>query len=278
MREIRSRRALITGAASGIGRAIALALAREGARLCLVDIDAPGLAQTADLIRASPGAETNAEMICETCDLADPAQIDAMVQRLRPQWGVPHILINNAGIAHYGSTKHMTIDQWRRILAVDLLAPIQLIHAFLPEMLALDEAHIVTISSIFGLVPQRKIAAYQTAKHGLVGLSQSLRVELGGTSVSVSTICPGFVRDSGMNRNKTVADPAHRERFAPAWLCCTAERVAQATVRAIRRDRGLVVITPLARFLWLCHRAAPRLTTWLLRTMWGWRKSRRPGP
>ena len=98
-----------------------------------------------------------------------------------------------AGVAYYGATLDMTAEQWERIMAVNLLAPIQLIRALLPTLIAQDEAHVVNVGSIFGLVPLRKGAAYQTSKFGLVGLSAALRAEY-GRDIGVTALCPGFVR------------------------------------------------------------------------------------
>src|SRR5262249_52499426 len=164
MRVIRGRKALVTGAASGIGRALARALAREGADLFLLDIDAENLARVADETR-----QQGVAAITHVCDLADPAAITAAVAALKAEWGALNILINNAGITFYGPTETMSETQWRRIMAVNLLAPIQLFHETLPLLAAADEAHVVNVCSMFGVMPWRKAAAYQTSKHGLVG-------------------------------------------------------------------------------------------------------------
>ena len=268
MQIIRGRKALVTGAASGIGRALALALAREGADLFLIDRDEAELAQVA---RAAQGLGVKAT--ARLCDLTQPAEISAAVAAVLADGGVLHILVNNAGIAYYGATLDMTAEQWERIMAVNLLAPIQLIRALLPTLMAQDEAHVVNVGSIFGLVPLRKGAAYQTSKFGLVGLSAALRAEY-GRDIGVTALCPGFVRTPLLETFATGA-PGQRRHAIPSWLCASPEQVAAAAIRAIGRNRGLVVITPAARLLWWMARFSPGLLDWLTRQ--GWRGRRRTG-
>jgi 3-oxoacyl-[acyl-carrier protein] reductase len=266
MKVIRGKKALVTGAASGIGRATALALAREGADLYLVDIDGVKLADA-----AREAERLGARVAHRACDLAQPAQISEQVHSLLSEWGKPDILVNNAGLAYYGPTHDMTAQLWSRVLAVNLLAPIQLTRELLPALLTRDEAHILNMCSIFGLVPMRKGAAYQVSKFGLVGLSAALRAEY-GREIGVTALCPGFVRTPLLETFETggAGQPRHA---IPAWLCARPEAVAAAAIRAIRRNRGLVVLTPAARLLWWFSRLSPGLLDWLTRQ--GWRRRKR---
>jgi short-subunit dehydrogenase len=260
MLNIRDKKALVTGAASGIGRAIALALAREGAHLYLIDIDGANLAVT-----AREAAQQNVTVLTRVCDLSDPKQITAAVDSLLSSWGRLDILVNNAGTIYYGPTKEMTAEQWNRVLAVNLLAPIQLVRELLPTLTAQPEAHIVNVSSIFGLVPVPRITAYQTSKFGLVGFSAALRAEYGQHHCGVTALCPGFVRTAMIEEFVTVGfEPDYR---IPSWICTSAEKVAQETIQAIRKDKALVVISPAARVLWWLTRISPGIRDWLIRAM-----------
>jgi 3-oxoacyl-[acyl-carrier protein] reductase len=265
MQVMRGKKALVTGAASGIGRALALALAREGAELYLVDVDEVNLDATARDARAFGVAAT-----AQVCDLTQPSQISATVRSVLSEGGL-NILVNNAGVAYYGATHDMTAAHWDRVIALNLLAPIALVRELLPALLAQEEAHILNICSIFGLVPLRKGAAYQTSKFALVGLSAALRAEY-GRDIGVTALCPGFVRTALLETFAT-GDPGRARHVVPAWLCTTPERVAAVAIRAIRRNRGVVVITPAARLLWWLARFAPGLLDWLTRQ--GWRGKRR---
>jgi short-subunit dehydrogenase len=268
MQVIRGKKALVTGAASGIGRALALALAAEGADLFLIDSDEEKLAAAA---RAAE--QLGVTVKTRVCDLTQAGEISATVASVLSGWGRLHLLVNNAGVAYYGATHDMTLEQWQTIIAVNLLAPVQLIREFLPTLLAQDEAHVVNVCSIFGLVPMRKGAAYQTTKFALVGLSAALRAEY-GRDIGVTALCPGFVRTSMLDTFATGA-PGQRRHVIPAWLCASPEQVAAAAVRAIRRNKGLVVITPAARLMWWMARVFPGLVDWITRQ--GWRRRRPTG-
>jgi short-subunit dehydrogenase len=267
MRVIRGKKAMITGAASGVGRAIALALAQEGADVFLVDINEEGLA---DVAREIGGR--GVKVVTATCDLSDPAQIDALAGNLRRRWNGLNILVNNAGVAYYGHTHLMTGAQWNRMMAVNLLAPIKLTHELLPMLLAADEAHILNVCSMFGLATWRKTAAYQTSKFGLVGFSAALRAEYCSDSFGVTALCPGFVRSSLLESGET--DKADGELAVPAWICASAGQTAAKAIRAIQRNQGVALVTPAAHFYWRLARFFPGLVDWLTRE--GWRRRGRP--
>jgi 3-oxoacyl-[acyl-carrier protein] reductase len=263
MRVIRGRKALVTGAGSGIGRAIALALARAGADLCLLGTD------TAKLAAVAREAELLGVVVkTRICDLSQPSEITCAVNSLLAEWGRLNILVNNAGVAYYGPTHEMTAEQWQKLLAVNLLAPIQLVRELLPTLLAADEAHILNVCSIFGLTTLRKGAAYQTSKSGLVGFTAALRAEYGASDFGVTAVCPSFVRTAMLETFET-GTAGHRH-VVPAAICARPEDVAAAAVRAIRRNKGMVVMPLLARAMWRFTRLSPALVDWLTRE--GWRR------
>src|SRR4051794_6245926 len=268
MRIIRGKKALVTGAANGIGRAIALALAGQGAELFLIDIDGDNLQAVAADARAA-----GVEVAIHVCDLAEPAQVGAAIARVR-DWGGLNILINNAGLAYYGPTHLMTDEQWDRIMAVNLLAPVQLVRALLPTLLAADEAHIVNMCSMFGLTTWRKTLAYQTTKFALVGFTAGLRADYCRNHFGVTALCPGFVQ-SALVEDYAAGEP-HKRRSVPAFICTTPETIAARTIRAIRKNQGMVVITPAAHLWWRLGRFFPRLVDWLIRE--GWRRRPRITP
>ncbi len=267
MRVIRGKKALITGAASGIGRAIARALAQEGADVFLVDINEDGLADVAREI-----GSYGTKVVTATCDLSEPAQIAALAANLRRRWNGLNILVNNAGIPYYGHTHLMSGAQWNRLMAVNLLAPITLTHELLPLLLTAGEAHILNVCSMFGLATWRKTAAYQTSKFGLVGFSAALRAEYCSESFGVTALCPGFVRSSLLDAAET--DKAERQLAVPAWICASAEQTAAKAIRAIHRNQGVALVTPAAHFYWRLARFFPGLVDWLTRE--GWRRRGRP--
>jgi 3-oxoacyl-[acyl-carrier protein] reductase len=253
MKVIRGKKALVTGAASGIGRSIALALAREGADLFLLDNNAEKLSRVVDEARAH-----GTEIIGRECDVGRPNEIGASVAALKKTWGRLDILINNAGVIYHGDTEKMTDAQWERLLAINLHAPLLFIRRLLPLLLAQGDAHILNVCSIYGLVPKRKLAAYQTSKHALVGLSRSLRCEYGGAGLGVTALCPGFVDTNLLAAARDSGWSSQRFHF-PSFLSMSPDRVAARAVRAIYKNKGLVVVGGHARILWAAHRLWPRI-------------------
>jgi short-subunit dehydrogenase len=272
MKVLRGKKALVTGAASGIGRSIAIALAREGVDLYLLDINDVEMDRVARDAR-----QCGVEVLTAHCDLARPEQITAVVETVLAAWGRLNILVNNAGVAHRGPTHEMTADQWNRVLAVNLMAPIQLVRQFLPT-LQLNDAHILNVCSIFGLVSTRKASAYQTSKFGLVGLSAALRAEYGRSDFGVTALCPGFVHTAMVDE----LDTSEAQKLPPEWMLADLASVAAAAIRAVRQNKGIAVVGPATRALWLLARLSPAFVDWLNRRGWrafGRRKapSRQPG-
>ncbi len=244
---------LLTGAASGIGRELALQLAPLAGRLILLDRDQAGLARLAE-----QAAGQRADILWYGCDLADPLQIDRTLDQVLRQVDVVDILINNAGVAWYGPTHEMTAEQWEWLMAVNLMAPIRITGRLLPILLSRPDAHIVNMCSISGLVAGGRFAAYHTSKFGLIGFTEALRAEYGRSGVGVSAICPGPVRtrlyQSAQNARDGRAVPE-----PPAAVCATPQQVARRTIRAIRRNQRLVLITPMAHGLYQIKRFFPGL-------------------
>lgn len=267
MRVIRGRKAIVTGAASGIGRAIALALAREGSDLFLLDVDESGVQAV-----AADAGRLGVEAVGMRCDLTQRAQITAALRALIDRWGGVDIVVNNAGVVYYGPTDRMTAEQWDWLLAINLHAPIQIIRELLPVLKERPEAHILNVCSIAGLVAGGRTAAYHVTKFGLVGFSEALRAEYVRRGIGVTALCPGPVRTNLYRSGISGKGPA--VPLPPRWICASEEAVARKAIRAIRRNRRLVLVTPLAHLLFNAKRFAP----WLLDAMNRFTLKRRPRP
>lgn len=253
MRNLRGKTVLLTGAASGIGRELALQLAAEGCHLVLIDRNPEGLDQVAK------SAETSGSSVqCYCCDLARPDEIRSTMEQVLRDHCVIDILINNAGVAWYGPTHGMSQEQWDWLMAVNLLAPIQITQTLLPHLLTRPDAHIVNMCSISGLVAGGRFAAYHTSKFGLIGFTESLRAEYSRSGVGVSAICPGPVTT---NLYEAAQKPKDGKAVPqpPAIVCATPQRVASLTIRAIRRNRRMTLITPMAHGLFQLKRFMPGL-------------------
>ncbi len=258
MRDLRHKRALVTGAAAGIGRAIAIALAHEGADVFLVDVDEPGLANVAIEAR-----RLGVEAVGRRCDVGEAAEVSATVAAVLRHWGGVDVLVNNAGITYYGHTDRMPAEHWDRLFRVNLHAHLQFTRELLPSLLARREAHVLNVASVLGLVGMPKVSAYCATKFALVGFSQSLRAEYGRQGLGVTALCPGFV-----NTNLFTSAPLNRSsanhKVPPRLLCTTPQRVAAAAIKAIRRNRRQVVMGPLAHVLVGASRYLPSVWDRLL--------------
>ncbi|MBV9124282.1 MAG: SDR family NAD(P)-dependent oxidoreductase, partial [Planctomycetes bacterium] len=140
--------------------------------------------------------------------------------------------------------------------------PIQFTRELLPTLLARDEAHILNVCSVGGLFARGKLAAYHVSKFGLVGFSSSLRAEYVARGLGVTALCPGYVR-TNLFRAALSGRPSRPVRMPPRWLTTSPERLATHAIKAIRRNQGLAVVTPMGRGLWYLQRLSPRLVEWL---------------
>jgi short-subunit dehydrogenase len=251
MKSLAGKRAIVTGAASGIGRAIARELARQGCELELVDVDGEGLRRICDELGP-------AVLGSHVLDLADSDEVDVLAKRFVEEGGPIDLLINNAGILWFDPFETMPITEWDRLMRINLDAPARLIHGLLPAMRRRPGAHIVNISSILGLTPKRNMTAYCTSKYALVGFGLTLRTEL-SPEIGVSVVCPGLVKSNLYTSAKEQGRTSGR-RKQPGYLSVSPDIVAKRVVRAIEKNKRLVVVTHHARATKLAH----ALAAWLL--------------
>jgi short-subunit dehydrogenase len=195
-------------------------------------------------------------------DLSVPEEIEELAAELLDAATPVDLLVNNAGVAYYGPTAAMEDDAWNLLMSVNLQAPLLLTRRLLPRLLEQSEAHVLNVASILGLVAHRKACAYHVSKYAMVGFSEALRAEFTRAGLGVTVLCPGFVTtrlfDRGMvGKSETAFKPP------PAWLCATPEKVAAKAIRGIKRNRRMVLVTPLAHLLFTCKRLFPGLLDWL---------------
>ncbi len=152
-------------------------------------------------------------------------------------------------------------------MAVNLMAPMQIATRLIPAMSRADEAHIVNIASFLGLVPTQRLAAYQASKYGLVGFTLALRSDYHRKNFGISAVCPGFVKTPMLEQIGQSDTGPHGHRI-PQWLCTTPEHIADVTIGAIKRDKGLVLITAVAHVAWRINRLFPSLVDFLNRQAW----------
>ena len=249
MDDLDGRVAVVTGAASGLGRAMAERFAAEGMRIVVSDIDAAGLDDVAQALTGA-GAEVHAVV----ADVADSGAVDRLADESFARFGAVHLLCNNAGVVKSARAWALTLDDWRWVLGVDLWSVIHGIRAFVPRMLAQGgPGHVVNTASMTGLLPMPRLAAYSTAKSGVVALSESLQHDFDaeGADIGVSVFCPGFVAtritESARNRPASLGETA--EASGPRTASgvqptLTADEAAGQVLDAVRTRRFWILTHP----------------------------------
>nr|WP_202418808.1 SDR family oxidoreductase [Streptomyces sp. YIM 132580] len=252
---------LVTGAASGIGRATAFAFAEAGARVVAVDLDAEGAARTAELARlvGAPAAWG------EAVDVSDEAAMEKLAAKVAAEYGTVDVLVNNAGIGLSGSFLETTSEEWKRVLDVNLWGVIHGCRIFGKQMADRGQGgHIVNTASAAAFQPSRALPAYSTSKAAVLMLSECLRAELAEKSIGVSAICPGIVNtnitattrfagagvEEEQRLRKRTTRLYGRRNYPP-------EKVADAILEAVVRNRAVVPVTPEARGARLLSRVSP---------------------
>lgn len=200
MQDVAGKVAFVTGAASGMGLAMARSFAAAGMKVVLADVEEEALEQA----RASFGP-TNADVIAIRVDVTDRDAMAAAADRTEEAFGKVHVLVNNAGVAVGGSIADMAYTDWDWVVGVNLDGVVNGVQTFLPRILAHGEGgHIVTTASLAGLLPFAGLGVYNTTKYAVVGMSEALRADLAAQDIGVSVLCPGLVNtnifDSGRNR------------------------------------------------------------------------------
>jgi 3-oxoacyl-[acyl-carrier protein] reductase len=225
-RSIEGKTAVITGAASGMGRATAFLLSDEGARVAVVDINPGGVAEVVDAIRKSGG-----EARGWSVDVADPRAIESLVEEVVAEFGGVDILINNAGISLPARIDAEDYEEgWSRTLEIDLTAHVRLVRAALPHLEASGGGRVVNISSTEGVGAQPFVSAYTAAKHGVIGLTRAMAVELGHRGITFNCVCPGPIQTGMTARIPDDAKAKFARRRVPLRRYGDAEEVAQATL------------------------------------------------
>ncbi|MEU7203233.1 SDR family oxidoreductase [Streptomyces sp. NPDC045470] len=253
---------LVTGAASGIGRATAFAFAEAGARVVAVDRDAEGAARTADLARLVGAPQAWAE----TVDVSDEAAMEKLADKVAAEYGTVDVLVNNAGIGLSGSFLSTTTEDWKKVLDVNLWGVIHGCRLFGRQMAERGQGgHIVNTASAAAFQPSKILSAYGASKAAVLMLSESLRAELAGQGIGVTAICPGIVNTNITTTARFTGVSADEEKRRQAKVARAyglrnypPEKVADAILRAVVRNEAVVPVTPEARGAHLMSRFAPR--------------------
>ena len=241
--------AVITGAGSGIGRALALNLAAKGAKLALSDIDAEGLAETVRAVKAL-GAQVKADRL----NVAEREAVLAYAEDVVAHFGRVNQVYNNAGIAHNGNVEKTEFKDIERIMDVDFWGVVNGTKVFLPHLIASGDGHVINVSSIFGLFAVPGQAAYNAAKFAVRGFTEALRQEMlvAGHPVKVTTVHPGGIKTNVVRNMTTVGDVDHAKltkTFDKKLAYTSPEKAAKIILDGVRKNRARVLVGPDAKAL-----------------------------
>jgi NAD(P)-dependent dehydrogenase (short-subunit alcohol dehydrogenase family) len=267
--DITGKRVLITGAASGIGRACAAAAGRQDAHLFLTDRNGPLLERTAAELRSN-GADVR---LAEPADVSDLEQITALADKVHADGGSVDVVMNVAGIAAWGTVDRLEHRHWQAMVDVNLMGPIHVIESFVPAMIAAGRGgHLVNVSSAAGLIGLPWHAAYSASKFGLRGVSEVLRFDLRQHHIGVTLVCPGGVATPLTETVEIAGVDQTGPRFAALQAhfrkrAATPEQAAAAILRGVRRNRYLVYTSRDIQAAFLLQRLFPPGYALLMRGM-----------
>jgi len=252
----------ITGAASGLGRAFALAWAAEDFHIGILDIDMEGAGETLQLVE-----EAGASGQVLRCDVSDYTEVKAAADHLSSLWGGVGVLVNNAGVGGGGAVEEIPLRDWEKVIGIDLWGVINGCRAFIPKMKESGGGHIVNVSSLAGLISAPRFAPYNVSKAAVVALTQTLKTELAASRIGVTVVCPPVVKTDILENTLEMAGEIDYDingemellRTAMRASRITPEDIAAMTLKAVERNRLYVIPGLPLRLSWLNARLAPAL-------------------
>lgn len=255
MARYKDKVAVVTGAASGIGRALVAELARRGARVVVADINGEGAVAVAEEITGAGGKAVGVKL-----DVTREKDVLGLIHQTVADFGRIDYLFNNAGIGIGGEFRDLSLDQWRRIMDVNFWGVIYGCHAAYPVMIRQGFGHIINTASVAGLIPTPGEVCYTATKYAVVGLSAALRNEAAGLGVKVSVVCPGLI-DTAIFDSAEMAGLDHKDMMdmLPKKLFASPGQAAREILSGVRKNRDIIIVTLHGKLLVGLYRTSRRL-------------------
>jgi NAD(P)-dependent dehydrogenase (short-subunit alcohol dehydrogenase family) len=267
MKKYPNKRVVITGAGSGLGRALSLAFARLGWKIGIVDINDAASEQTLQMVEQAGG---KGEVF--HADVTDPIAVKAMADHFFSTWRGVDILVNNAGIAIGGAVGDVPLEQWKTIVDINFWGMLYGCHEFIPRMKVQGGGHIMNVASAAGLLNLISMSPYSVTKAAVISLSETLRMEAAPDNIHITVACPMFFNTGLLDDMKTT-DPWIGEVGKTAFqVGHSADVIAKKLIRAVEKNKLYVVPMTYGKMLWLNKRLTPslyyNLSAWLNRHGW----------
>jgi short-subunit dehydrogenase len=264
MKEFKNRVAVITGGASGIGRSLALNLVKRGAIVALADKNMAGLEETQKMVVELGGTASIHEL-----DVSDHVAFSALADELAATYGQVHMLFNNAGVSLFASASEQSLEDFHWLMNINFWGVVNGCKAFLPSLKKADEAVIVNVSSLFGLLALPKQSAYNASKFAVRGYTEALRTEMAGTSVQVSCVHPGGIKtditkNARMIEGTASADNVQLKKDAEKLLKTSSEDAAEIIISGIVKSKPRILVGTDAKILDVIVRLFPAKYTKIL--------------
>jgi len=249
------KRAFVTGAGSGFGRALSLALARRGYKVAATDVNANGATETALMIKESGGEAESMKV-----DVTRPNDLESGAERFFKEWGGVDLLINNAGVAVVGKFHEVPVEDWQFIVNVNLLSVVYGCRAFIPRMVQQGGGHILNVASLAGIACLPEMGPYNVTKAAVIAISETLKAELRRDNIGVTAVCPSFFKTALMDsaRGSDVLKEMGHVALETGGL--SAEQIAEIALRDMERNRLYSIPHRMGKMLWRGKRMNPEIT------------------
>ena len=253
MNRFKKKTVVITGAGSGLGRGLALDFSKLGWRVVVSDINLERAEETVRLMKG------NGQGLVVKCDVTKPEEVEALADTVLAAWGSADIIINNAGVPVVGFMEKITLEDWKFEIDMMLMSVIYGCRTFIPIFKKQGWGHIVNVASSAGIVSLPEMSPYNATKAGVISLSETLRVELKGSNIGVTVVCPTFFKSNLLDQFRVTDERQLRmaDSFFNRFSFGTAESVSTATLKAIKKNKLFVLPQPDAKLFWFMKRMAP---------------------
>lgn len=258
MTDHNGKRVFITGAASGLGRSLALRFAADGWRIAIGDVNTERMAETAGDVEEAGG-----DPLIIHCDIRSDAEVGDAAATVRREWEGVDVIVNNAGVAAAGTLLETSMDDWHWMMEINLLGAVRVCRAFLPMMEVARSGHVINVASAAGIVQTPGMASYNVAKAGMIALSETLRNEVRSFGVGVTVVCPSFFTTNLLESYRgpdTGAEDVAGKLMDRSKL--TADDIADAAFRGMENNDFFVFGHSEARFAYHLKRLFPDFFSW----------------